>query len=153
MRFARPDGIRSELDGGRMLYLDNGPLSFGSWVPVEIRDGMTIRKKFAVKDSMDGRTAEFAIPFTSESPGVIRLVINGKPVELPVRQGMNEQLVQIPFDISSRQVEIKFLYVDCKACFIFDFQRNYGRTELNGQNPGAELVSKLYLVPRKEKKE
>jgi len=153
MKVVRPDGIRSEIREGRILYMDNGPLSFGSWMPVGIKEGDSIRKKFVIRDSMDRRTVELSIPFLCDVPGKMKIEINGKPLQLELRQGMDEKLFQIQFSASDPQVEIKFLFIDCKAYPIFDFQRNYGRTEFNGKNPCAELVSKLYLVPQKEPKE
>ncbi|HBC87710.1 MAG TPA: hypothetical protein DCZ94_12195 [Lentisphaeria bacterium] len=153
MNIVRPNGIRTEAMGNKILYMDNGPVTFGSWTPVDIKEGDIIRKKFAVKDSLEGRIAEFALPFHCEVPGTVKLEVNGKSQQFEVKQGMNEQLFQIPFDLSASQVEIRFTFLDCKAYPLFDFQRNYGRTELNGKNPGAELVSKLYLAPRKVREE
>jgi len=153
MKVVRPNGIRSEIREGKILYMDNGPLSFGSWKRIDIKEGDVVCKKFVLRDSLDGRIAELAIPFWCDVPGKMKIEINGKPFQVELKQDMNEQLFQIPFSASNPQVEIKFIFIDCKAYPIFDFQRNYGRTELNGNNPYAELVSKLYLAPRKETKE
>ncbi len=150
MKIVRPHGIRTELGDGRILYLDNGPVSFGSWAPIDIRQGDVILKKFAIRDPIEGRNAEFAIPITSETQGVIKMEINGKAIQYKIRPGLNEQLFEIPFDALNPQVVIKFLYVYCNAYSIFDFQRNYGRSELNGKNLGAELVSKLYISTGKK---
>ncbi len=145
MKMIRPDGIRTEAPGNKILYLDNGPFTFGSWTPIEIKDGDVVRKIFAVKDSLAGKTVEFELLLHAEVPGTMKLEINGQPHQLVILQGMNTKLFKIPFDSPSAKLEIKFINLDCKVYPLFDFQRNYGRSELNGKNPGGELVSKLYL--------
>jgi hypothetical protein len=147
MRIVRPYGIRSELQGNKILYMDNGPLSFGSWTPFELKEGQVIGKKFSLKDSPDGKIAKFAIPFACEIPGRIKIEINGVPQTFDLKHGMNEKIFETHINASEPQIVIKTLYLDCKAHLILDHQRDYGRTEIDGEKIPAELVAKLYLEP------
>ena len=145
MRLVRPFGIRSELQGNKILYMDNGPLSFGSWTPLELKEGRIVKKKFSLRDSPDGGTAKFAVPIACEIPGKLKIEVNGNLQSFDLKQGMNEKTFEIPFTALNPQVVIKAVYLDCKAYLILDYQRDYGRTEIDGKKAGAELVSKLYL--------
>lgn len=144
MRLVRPFGIRSELQGNKILFMDNGPLSFGSWAPFELKEGHILQKKFSLRDSLDGRTAKFALPLLCEIPGKLKIEVNGNLQSFALKQGMNEKTFEITLT-SDLQVVIKTVYLDCKAYAVLDYQRDYGRTEIDGKRIGAELVSKLYL--------
>jgi hypothetical protein len=145
MRLVRPLGIRSELQKNKILYMDNGPLSFGSWTPLELKEGRVVKKKFSLRDSPDGGTAKFAFPILCEIPGNLRVEVNGSIQAFELKRGMNEKAFEIPFTASDSQVVIRTVYLDCKAYAVLDYQRDYGRTEVGGKRIGAELVSKLYL--------
>jgi hypothetical protein len=144
MRLVRPFGIHSELRENKILLMDNGPLSFGSWTPFELKERQIFQKKFSLRDSLDGRTAKFALPILCEIPGKLRIEVNGNLQSFALKQGMNEKTFEIPLTFDS-QVVIKTVYLDCKAYAILDYQRDYGRTEIDGKRINAELVSKLYL--------
>ncbi len=145
MRLVRPLGVRSELLNNKILYMDNGPFTFGSWTPFELKEGQIIRKRFPLGDSLDGRTAKFALRIACEIPGKLRVEINGSLQSFALIKGMNEKIFEIPLTVIDPQVVIKTVYLDCKAYSILDYQRDYGRTEIDGKKIGAELVSKLYL--------
>lgn len=145
MRLVRPLGIRSELQENKILYMDNGPLTFGSWTPFPMAEKQTVMKKFELRDNLQGKIAKFAIPFVCEIPGNLKIELNGTLQSFPLKQGMNEKIFEIPLNASSPQVVIKTVYLDCKAYLVLDYQRDYGRTEVDGKKIGAELVSKLYL--------
>jgi hypothetical protein len=145
IRMVRPFGIRSELQGKKVLYMDNGPLSFGSWTPFELREGQIIQKKFSVREPIDGKNAKFALQMVCEIAGELRIEVNGNIHSFDLKHGMNEKIFEIPLNASEPQVVIKAIHLDCKAYVVLDYQRNYGRTEVDGKKIGAELVSKLYL--------
>ena len=145
MRLVRPFGIRSELQENKILYMDNGPLSFGSWAPFELKEGQIVKKRFSIRDSLDGRTAKFALPIVCEIPGELRIEVNGKLQSLALKKGMSEKFFVIPLTAIDPQVVINTVYLDCKAYSVLDYQRDYGRTEVDGKKISAELVSKLYL--------
>ena len=42
-------------------------------------------------------------------------------------------------------VEITVIENQASAEFAVDFQRNYGRTMINGKNPGGELIERIFL--------
>ncbi|MFA6290619.1 MAG: glycosyltransferase family 39 protein [Victivallales bacterium] len=149
MRLLRPLGVRSELQNNKILYMDNGPFSFGSWTPFELKEGQIIRKRFSMRDSLDGRTAKFALRIACEIPGKLKVEINGSLQSFALIKGMNEKIFEIPLNVLDPQVVIKTVYLDCKAYSLLDFQRDYGRTEIDGKKIGAELVSKLYLETAK----
>lgn len=147
MRLVRPLGIRSELQNNKILYMDNGPLSFGAWTPFEMREKQIVIKKFELRDAVDGKIAKFAIPFICEIPGNLKIELNGTLQSFTLKQGMNEKIFEIPLNAISPKVAIKPVSVDCKAYLVLDYQRDYGRTEVDGKKISAELVSKLYLEP------
>jgi 4-amino-4-deoxy-L-arabinose transferase-like glycosyltransferase len=145
MRLIRPHGTRSELQKDKILYMDNGPLSFGSWTPFELKAGQIVKKEFLLKDSTDGRTAKFALPIICEIPGKIKIEVNGNLQTFELIRGMNEKTFEIPVASLASGIVVKTVYLDCKAYAVLDYQRDYGRTEVDGKAIGAELVSKLYL--------
>ncbi len=145
MRMVRPLGVRSELQGNKVLYMDNGPLSFGSWTPLELKEGQIVKKKFSIMEPLDGKNAKFALQMVCEIPGELRIEVNGNIHSFELKHGMNEKIFEIPLNASEPQVLIKTIYLGCKAYAVLDYQRNYGRTEVDGKKIGAELVSKLYL--------
>lgn len=145
MRLVRPLGIRSELQKNKILYMDNGPLSFGSWTPFELKEGQTVKKIFSLRDSLDGKIAKFAFPIICEIPGKLKIEVNGNTQSFDLKKGMNEKIFEFPMAVSDPQVLVRTVFLDCKAYFILDYQRDYGRTEVDGKKTSAELVSKLYL--------
>jgi len=147
MRLVRRDGTRCMLDKGQVIYLDNGPMSFGSWRPIDLSEGQVIVKEFPLReDDITGKkTAKFALPLFWQIPGKAVLKFNGREIELT-----NEKpgLKQHEFDIDlppDGKVLIAPLRLDCKLAVIMDGQRNYGRTQADGKTVPVELVCRLIL--------
>jgi hypothetical protein len=80
-----------------------------------------------------------------EIPGKLKIEVNGNTQSFDLKKGMNEKIFEFPMAVSDPQVLVRTVFLDCKAYFILDYQRDYGRTEVDGKKTSAELVSKLYL--------
>lgn len=156
MRLIRPSGVISKLEDDTILYLDNGPMTFGSWAPEKLEKNTVIAKSFVVrKRDMPHpltKTVKLVIPLLWRTPGTAGLNVNGYNIEL---KGQSTGLVEHEFYIPLRhdgKIEIKTLFLDCGIFYLLDFQRDYGRTAVDGKNPGGELICSLYLMKRKTKK-
>lgn len=144
MRSVRPRGVHELLSDGRMMYLDNGPVTFGDWRLVQLLPGLRITKKFAVDPDWKGRKAELELSLFSENAGTVMLSVNGMqyPFVLP---GGEQTIRRIPLPHPSDTVEVVMLSpVDGIFCYI-DYQRDYGRTLVNGEPFPGELVCRLFV--------
>jgi Ca2+/Na+ antiporter len=150
--FVRPYGVRSLIGERTLMIKDNGPLSFGSWTPFELHDGDIIDKRFILPEKNNNKESiSLKIECYCQVPGKAILNINGKKFTLNEKnRGMNKHTFTIP-PLKSNRIRITPVNLDCRLLFFLDRQRNYGRTEINGKNPEAELVSTLYIHSNKKK--
>lgn len=156
MRLVRPSGVISKLEDDTILYLDNGPITFGSWDLTELKERTVITKNFVVGNSDMPRSltgaAKLVLPLLWQTPGTARLNVNGNNIEL---KGRRPGLVEHEFYIAFRQdgrIRMEVLFLDCEISYFLDYQRYYGRTTVSGKNPGGELVCSLYLMKQKTEK-
>ncbi len=150
MKIARPNGTRVRLSDGRLLILDNGPVSFGGWTAEELKTGMTIKKTFKIPESKFGKPAKFAISLIYAFPGETILEINGIRNQFtPEKEGLCEKIFDIG-RIEKDEVEIKIVFTDGRPFFLTDLQRNYGRTFVEGEKSAGELVCRLYCEEEKK---
>ena len=152
MKIVRPNGVISPMND-KLLVMDNGPLSFGSWRSVELKQGIPVVKTFSVPDAYKKeKTAIFRIELLWQLPGKAELEINGKSFvfkeSAPIRKIYEFPIPPEEFE----KITIIPRKMDCRIFILIDFQRDYSRTTLNGKNPGGELVSQMILTENKDKK-
>ncbi|MFA7232148.1 MAG: hypothetical protein WC071_12830, partial [Victivallaceae bacterium] len=144
MRLARPNGIKIELSDGRTMCLDNGPLTFGGWNPMELKPETVIGKKFILKPEATSGKTEFELTLLFTESGAATISINGENKLFAAKE---PGLVSETFPISrptGRYVEIKLISADTPVYFFVDTQRNYSRTTLNDNPADGELVCRLF---------
>ncbi len=148
LRIARPNGDVIDL-GDRIMMMDHGPLAQGSWKFFLASPGDAIVKKIPVPGIHENFKLDLIMKFPS--PGGIKIVINGYRYEInenaPALKGYTFRVGRMEDGV----VEINVLENQAGTEFAVDFQRDYGRTIINGKNPGGELVERIFLpkVPEK----
>ena len=150
MRIARPNGVVSLLDE-ELYMMDNGPFSFGSWQPVELRENVPLVKDFSVPDVPgDWYKAKLIIDLVWDVPGRAIIEINGKKYVLKEDKPI-KKAYEFPVTFSKKMhITIIPRKLDCRLYAIADFQRDYQRSTVNGQNLGGEFVCKLVVLNLKD---
>jgi hypothetical protein len=152
IRLARPNGVTMEMSPGKFMLLDNGPFSFGGWDMIELPPGAVIQKSFpAAAARRDFKSAELELTLIFDGDGSAVLEVNGESKTVSRSKDRNKdntERLAIPFN-SDGSVNIKLVSSDTKVSCVIDRQRNYSRTLINGENPGGELVCRLYCSPAK----
>ncbi len=143
MRQVRPQGVNEWMADGRQMVLDHGPQSFGAWSGFQLKRGMTIEKNFAGVPSEAGGILELSLEVAR--PGRLMLLANGRRELLDfTRPGFEVRTVELP-EIRDGKVTLKVEQVTGEVFGVVDAQRDYGRTRIDGENAGSELVARLYL--------
>ncbi len=168
MRAARPYGVRAEFSGGRRVY-DNGPLMLGGWRMFPVRSGLLLTKKFHEKASGAFADAEkplfLEIHFFSYRYNEFTVTVNGvshRVTLVPKAPAPYEDVVRIPLrplkraggevnEIGGEETmyRISFSNVanDEATALAMDFQRDYGRSSLDGEVMPGEFVISLSDLP------
>jgi 4-amino-4-deoxy-L-arabinose transferase-like glycosyltransferase len=152
IRFINPRGISVNM-GDKTMYLDNGPMVFGSWKLFQLHQGDTIIKEFIPSSATIASDGTFNIPFIAETPIMADVTINGKLFHFKSdKSGKIKMEFNIPISKSCltnrkniRLVTVNFKKLTGKLCCIIDEQRNYSRTIINNNSVNAELVCRLFL--------
>ena len=139
----------------RIIFHIDVNSAFLSWSAVKLDSNMAVSKTFSVRGQDLGKysKAYVTVTFYTEQPRVIDVVCNGKretvslvPHDLyrlpfiPVRLG--------PFPVSP---ELTFTFSvpglpPDQVGMAVDFQRDYGRTRINGEKAPGELVARFSPV-------
>ncbi len=145
MRIVRPAGTHVRLSD-RTLVVDNGPFTFGGWGEIAVEPGKTIVKEFAqVKEPRDG-TVEFIMPVLDDTPKDTVFSINGVSAEVSFSQCNPPEISKtVPFN--GGKFEIRLEKSASPVFLLMDFQRNYGRTSLDGKKGLGELVCRIHVRP------
>ncbi len=140
-RFLRPDGIQLDLNGADIHVFDHGPAPFGGWTQTAAKPGMVMEKKFA-RCSFEAGMLYFCVSNTD--PVRMELLVNGYPrvLELPPLQPGKSPRKNTGFPVMLADGGVRIEIVSCQgdADFIFDTQRDYGRSALNGKVIPGEWV-------------
>lgn len=149
LKKVRPDGVVSPM-GKDLLLMDNGPFSFGAWRFFELKQNMSIEKAFSLPDLQHGDKVRFMVNIFWDVPGRMILEVNGEKVELKEEKQVKKLYeFSIPKE-DAGNISLKATDMDCRAFMMLDYQRNYGRTSIDGINPEAELVSQLLFSESKK---
>lgn len=133
MKLVRPNGVNV----GNMT-LDNGPMSFGGWSEYYPAAGDVVSKKLVADPDLPGE-AELTL-FCRELPGRIFLRIDGKPYSFAI----SKPVETVKFPVHGNSTVMEVVTVSPGLAFIYDAQRDYGRTLLNGKPLSGELVFRLF---------
>jgi len=150
MRIVRPKGTNILFSDNTRVVFDNGPVTFGGWQPVEIKNGTTIKKSFVLKEQPKLGNSKLKLTIYHLEPGELFLDVDGVEKKIfAASPGINEHAISIDNHRRS-ELEIKFkpdsskVFPDGKVFFILDRQRDYGRTLINDKTADGELVCRLY---------
>ena len=145
MRHVRPAGTRIDLGGGKSAWFDYGPFTFGGWQEIPLEPGTELKKSFSVS----APRAELEWTLLTVTPGRIAIKVNGEERLLDLKQpGLSR--VRFPVSCPDGVVRISLLALSGESRLICDAQRNYRRSELNGNALPGEWVMRLYPLPEKE---
>lgn len=132
MRLVRPGGTR---DWGSVF--DHGPMTLGGWQVMPVASGGRVVKSFA---GVRGQ-GTLSVTLFAEHPTKCVLMINHRVHILTIS---NPGLQQYDFEVDMREGSLVIEIIDSgKISFVADFQRNYGRSELNGSTIPAEWVMRF----------
>lgn len=133
MRLVRPNGTM--ITG---CNFDHGPFSFGGWEQSKLKPGTILTKKF-VKVPAEG---ELSLKVLASEAGTIKLRINGKEWSEHFAPGLQDW--KIPVKLLDGELCIDIQEASPDFYFIYDAQRNYGRSTLNGELLPGEWVMRFY---------
>lgn len=142
-RWIYPDGIVLDMRGENIQHFDYGPYPFGGWRYQELRPGMVLTKKFARIKST--RFAQFGLMLGSVEPVSIEFTVNGVPHSfsfpaIPPEKN-DRRMVAISSPVIEGLVEIRITSISGgKIYALYDFQRQYDRSALNGQLLTGEWI-------------
>ncbi len=149
-RIIYPDGIALDLNGDTVHYFDYGPFPFGGWCVEEMRPGMKISKKFS--GMPDVKDAQFALMLSSREPVQVLLQVNGVPHPMafpaipPEKSDRRMVLLKAPVINGGLTVEVAVIEGG-KLYAVYDIQRNYQRSWLNGDSIDGEWVIRS-IIPK-----
>ncbi len=151
MREVRPNGVSVSMADGKMMYLDNGPRTFGGWIQAPMRRGIALKKEFKIRKLFKGAVAELEILLIFTAPGEVTLRINKELKKFIVpRPGAVKKTFSISLP-STGTVKIDLVSSTCPVGFLIDTQRDYGRSRINNRPIKGEIVCRLFISPSPEK--
>lgn len=140
-RMLRPDGISLDNGGSDIQVFDHGPAPFGGWTMVPVKPGMKLVKQFANCGTENGN---FYFFISNVKHSRVEFTVNGVfyALDFPeLRPGKTaRKRVVIPAMLYDGVLQIEVVNCSGDAAFIFDSQRDYGRSTLNGELLPAEWV-------------
>lgn len=140
-RMFRPDGIKLDNGGADIQVFDHGPAPFGGWTLSKANPGMTLYKRFAHCGN-EGGNFYFFVHNTTASK--LEFTVNGVfySLEFPELQPgkSSRKRAMVPAALVAGALQIEVLNCSGDISFIFDVQRDYGRSGLNGEILPAEWV-------------
>ena len=155
IREVRPNGVSVAMGHDKMMYLDNGPRTFGGWSPIGFPRGAELEKHFKLDSIPRDAVTELEFTLVFMSPGEATLKVNDKYERyVNPRSGPLTKTFKINLP-STGIVHIKLISSTSNVFFIIDGQRNYGRSIINDRPINGEIVCRLFVSPpsTKAKKE
>ena len=151
MREVRPNGVSVSMGHEKMMYLDNGPQTFGGWEPVPFDRGADLKKQFKIRKSAKNSVAEFEFTLIFAEDGEATLRINDKIERvIALRTGPVKKTFVISLP-STGIVNINLVSSTCNVFFIIDTQRDYGRSSIDDHPIPGEIVCRLFISPPPQK--
>lgn len=141
MRIVRPSGtiVPPAIGNTESDILDHGPITFGSWSEIELKNGDILEKRFAF-----GGKATVIWKIFSMYPGCMTIQSNsGKSYDFMLKKGENSIEFEVP---DASKFSISMICVPSKVFAVCDYQRDYSRSFYNGKILSAEWVTRCRLV-------
>ena len=112
---------------------------------------LLIEKKFVLPDIKTKKySATLKCNFYWQIPGSATININGQLFKFRAdKTGFKPQEFVLK-DIADGEIVIMPVKLDCSLFCFIDVQRDYGRTIINHENSGGELVSSLYIEDKED---
>jgi Dolichyl-phosphate-mannose-protein mannosyltransferase len=153
MREARPNGVKVAMGNDKVMYLDNGPQTFGGWSPQEFVSGADLKKQFKIDKIPVNAVTDLELTLFFEKAGEASLRINGKFERfITSHPGKSQQTFTIPISPDGT-VNINLISSTCKVFYAIDTQRNYGRSSVDDNPVQGEIVCRLFISPPVQKTE
>ncbi len=144
LRAVRPQGTRLELADKRQVEFYHGPMTFGGWMPVEVKKLQTLQVKFPARESLTVNQSEVEFAVQSQHAGALIAAVNGKTVAVEFKSPeFRKVTVKLDNAVQDGNVVINVLYNGAEAVFIADRQRDYRTSSLDGKALDGELVVRL----------
>jgi hypothetical protein len=143
MKIVRPYGTVSYLKD-KIAVEDYGPVTFGSWALIPFEKGSVFQKNFRLKSKPDRKcSCSISLPVVWERGGKAVININGTDHTIK-SQKRARTVYSFPVD-TPQAIVIKLKHSTGKLYLTGDYQREYGRTLINGKPQNFELVAELYI--------
>lgn len=141
----QPNGNQIIL-GTEKHFVDNGPISMGSWTPLPLVKNNSLAKEFTVSQKDIGKNCELHLQLICLENKPMQININGEPfTSIPTEKNMVFKFrLKVPHN-GKFIIEPRIITTGNVYCYI-DLQRNYGRTGFNGKKLHGELVSRLIIL-------
>lgn len=145
MRLARPAGTRLLLNDGRTAVFNYGPMTFGGWELLDTDVGASFQTAFEPPVGKPGAEEwQVELNVQSERAGILDLTVNGRPCRIEFTgPEYKSATFKVPPSPTGMELNMKVTVNTAKAALIADFQRDYGRTRMDGRPLPAELVVRL----------
>lgn len=143
----RPNGVRVEVSPNESVYLDNGPVTCGGWTPRELAPGDIVTKKFMIKEEAPFAKSTILLKLFWEDESFAEFETNGMSFTVKSgTPGLREHEIPVHVD-EEGFIRLKVKNLGAARVFVlFDTQRDYERTLVNGMNIPAELVGSLSIT-------
>ncbi len=141
-RFVRPDGTFAA-----GAHFDYGPFTFGGWSEEPAAPGLVLQKTFAVGDEERGT---LKLQVISGSAGSITLRVNGELIARPLPPpGLG--MLELPVTLHQGRVSIEVVRMTGALSFLYDLQRDYGRSLIQGEKLPGEWIFRFLPEKRLQK--
>ncbi len=136
MRLVRPQGNRLIFPDGAAETFDYGPMTFGGWEVRDLAAGSRLSKRFPGAAG----SGEVQLSLLSETPARIVMRVNGVPTTVTAEApGLNT--LRFPAELTADgRLDLVVERVSGRHQLICDTQRNYGRSESEGEPLAGEWV-------------
>jgi len=134
MRLVRPQGtVLPAQPGYPEVRFDHGPFTFGGWTTAEVKPGTLLEKRFPAP----GERVVWTL-FSPVPGDLIGRVPGGEAAVFPLKKGSSE----IALPLGSGRAVLEVLAAPPGVCAVFDIQRDYGRSSLDGRPIRGEWVAR-----------
>lgn len=139
MRTVRPNGTHIKTLNGQQAVFDYGPANYGGHDIIQVKDGDVIEKTFAgVPENANGILVIKPCIFKS-----VLLEVNGRRQWLKTEE--DTLSLTVPCQLVNGKVSLRLLRTDAEnPAMLIDSQRNYKRSQFNGQNIDGEWLMRFY---------
>ena len=134
MRLVRPQGtVLPAQPGYPETRFDHGPFTFGGWTTADVKPGTCLEKRF----SAPGKSIKWTL-FSPVPGDLLGRIPGGETAVFPLKKGSNE----IALPLGTDRAVLEVLAAPPGVCAVYDSQRNYGRSSLDGRPIPGEWIAR-----------